>query len=138
MEKRRRRINVESKVRVSDSTARLNEIGVAYAKAIREREKLQAVEKELAIEAEALMKFLKISELEVPGYGTHNFKGGNGRGSNDIDPKKFKELVGDNVFWAVANIPSGKAKEHLGTKELEGITTHTPGKSTPASYSFKK
>ena len=84
------------------------------------------------------MKFLKVDELHVPGCGVHLYKPTRKNAKNVVDPRGFMDLAGENAFWAVATVPIGEAKKHLGEKELETITEHTPGGEGPAVYKFKK
>lgn len=100
-------------------------------------DKAQAAIAELDSEAKALLTSLQLKEYEVPGKGTHYLKPTRGRGSNEINAKKFKELVSDKEFWATITVPVGKAKELLGEKTVEQISTYTPGKEGEPAYSFK-
>ena len=138
MVQRRRRVNVEKKMKVETATSRLNEIAERNAEITAQMEKLQAEMTELGTEAAGLMNFLKVDELHCPGLGTHTYKPPVTRGTNVVDPKGFMELAGENAFWAVAQVGITKAKEHLGEKELATITTQTPGAKKPAVYGWKK
>lgn len=135
---RRRRVNTQSKMKADEAISKLNQIAERMAGIRAEKETLDAEETELGTEAAALMKFLKIDELKVPGSGTHEFKPGRKNAKNVVDPKGFMEAAGENAFWMTAQIPIGEAKKHLGEKELSQITTHTPGAETPPVYKFKK
>lgn len=135
--RRRRRVSTQSKVKVEEAQDRLRELAERQRQMASEQEEIDAERAELNTEAEGLMKFLKIDEMTVPGHGTHEFKPGRKNAKNVVDPRGFMDSAGENAFWATANIPMGEAKKHLGEKELETITTHTPGGKTAPTYRFK-
>jgi hypothetical protein len=134
---RRRRVNIVDKKKVGTAIETLNTIAERMKEIMTAREKLDAEVTELGTEASGLMQFLKTDELKVPGCGTHTFKEGKTNAKNVVRPKEFRHAAGDNAFWAVCDVPIGKAKLHLGEKELEDVCDHTPGGVTPAVYKFK-
>jgi hypothetical protein len=52
------------------------------------------------------------------------------RQSTKINVARFRAAVPNDVFWQCAEVPVGKAKEHLGTKELNEVSDVTPSVST--------
>lgn len=52
-----------------------------------------------------------------------------GKASNIIDVKAFRKKVSDDDFLACISVGVTKAKEVLGQKELDKITTTIPGKT---------
>lgn len=55
-----------------------------------------------------------------------------------IDPKKFKNEVPNDVFWATIEVPISKAEKVLSTRELNAIATIIPSTSNGYSLSVKK
>lgn len=51
-----------------------------------------------------------------------------GRATNFIDPEKYAETVSEEDFYASVKVSMEQAKKYLSQKELEKITTTTPGK----------
>lgn len=51
-----------------------------------------------------------------------------GRESREIDPKKFQKAVSPEDFWACIKVGVTDAKKVLSEKELDKISTVTPGK----------
>lgn len=117
--------------------ARLNELAEQIRDRCAEIDRANADLAMLRAESELVMKTLQIEELEAPGYGTHEYKPTKSNRKNIVDPKGFKKLVSDNEFWAAVEVPIMRARELLGAKELESITTTIPGEVGPPKYVFK-
>lgn len=60
------------------------------------------------------------------------------RQSRTIDPKKFRNSVGDSAFWDSIEVSITKAKKHLSEKELDHISDVIPPKSQGYKYRIKK
>lgn len=60
------------------------------------------------------------------------------RQSRTIDPKKFRNSVGDAAFWDSIEVSVGKAKKHLSEKELDHISDVVPPKSQGYKYRIKR
>ena len=136
--RQRRRIKVQQGTNDKADIAieRLNKIAEEDVTRITTIKRLQDEMLELGVEAQALMKFLKTTELRVPGCGTHTFKESVSNKSRTVRPKDFKKAVGDNAFWMSATVPIKNAQKHLGEKELAAVVDETPGEIKPAVYKF--
>jgi hypothetical protein len=60
-----------------------------------------------------------------------------GRATNEIDAEAFYKLVSEEDFFDSIKVSMEKAKKHLGKKELEKITTTTPGKLGEPKLDFE-
>ena len=49
-----------------------------------------------------------------------------GRSTTVIDPRKYKEMVDESAFFSSIVVGITKAREHLGEKQIEKISTTTP------------
>lgn len=61
-----------------------------------------------------------------------------GKATNLIDPKAFKKKVDEKDFFNCISVSVTKAKEVLGQKELDSITTTIPGKLGERKLSIKR
>ena len=60
------------------------------------------------------------------------------RQSRTIDPKKFKNRVGDSVFWASIKVSMEAAESHLTEKEINSIADTIPSRSTGYVLKLKR
>lgn len=78
-------------------------------------------------ELESEMKEGGIDKL-TKGNATATFVRSAGKSQNIVDPKKFHSCVDEKDFYSAISVSITKAKELLGQKELDRITTTIPAK----------
>lgn len=60
------------------------------------------------------------------------------RQSRTIDPKKFRNAVGDAAFWGSIDVGVTKAKQYMSERELDAISEVVPPKSLGYVFKIKK
>lgn len=94
---------------------------------ITKRDELDESIKALSAELEEAMKSGKISSVEIE-EATAAMVRSSGKAQNIIDPKKLYSKVSEADFFSSVSVLVTKAKELLGQKELDKITSTIPAK----------
>jgi hypothetical protein len=88
-------------------------------------------------EIEQLMRANNIS-MHSDGHYVSEIYEAVSRQSRTIDPKKFRNAVGDAAFWGSIEVGVTKAKKHMSEKELDAISDVVPPQSQGFKYRIKK
>lgn len=88
-------------------------------------------------EIEALMRANNIS-IHTDGFYTPEIYEAVSRQSRTIDPKKFRNAVGDDAFWGSIEVGVTRAKKFLSEKELDSVSDVVAPVSQGFKYRIKK
>ena len=87
-------------------------------------------------ESENLLAAEGVSEHPVPGVGTHKMVVPRSNAKTEISIRGFRDLVSEDEFLDAVSVTKANAQQVLSNKQLESISTVTPGAKKDPVYKF--